>query len=556
MADEWMNTPLATVPDHFIPHEATTPRGRPRHDNPTRRVYGVSEVREMLKVIPADDRDLWLHVCLIMGRTFNRSDEAWQVCNEWADKWDGPRDRNHDKHMRHFFYEKSQQGADRELSIGTIVKLAMDHGWIPTTGRMPLEDFYFHLGEGFLYRPTMRTCPAKDVDIGVSPRMDDGVMRKASEIIQRRRLVTCVTSHPQLAEYTPDMNLIKGELIADSGAAILNVYRHATVPLGDAAKATPWVEHCQKLFNKPGDCDQFFNFMGHRAQRQWEKIRFALMIAGEQGTGKDTAIEMAVPSIGAWNVENIPPRALQTGFNAFLACALLRVNEAADAQDQSRWMLNEQLKNIIAGTPDHATINGKYQVTQYIRLYCAVIVTTNHLLASIHIPEDDRRYDVLDCASLEEMGLGDATKRKQYFLDLWDWFYGQQGAQHIAAFLHARDLSGFSAALGQRKTAAHGEVVRAGMVGDDWLRNILDGLGDPDVLRTDWILERAVGMNEVKADVRGKMAHALRRAGYEAHSNPQYRDGRWRINGVLCRVYKKRGFTVQGKWQDKLELKP
>jgi hypothetical protein len=554
MADEWMNITIATVPEHLIPHEEN--RGRPRKDDPTRRKYGLSEVKDMLAVIPADDRDLWLHVGIILGRTFQCSDDAWQVYIEWADKWEGARDQNHDKHMRHFFYAKSQEGADRELSIGTIVKLAMEHGWAPTTGRISLDALYYHVGHGYLYRPTMETWPAKDTDIAVSPMMDDGVMRKATEILQRRRLVTCVTSHPQLAEYTPDRNIVKGELVADSGAAILNLYRHATIPLGEAALATPWVEHCQRLFTKPGDCDQFFNFMAHRVQRPWEKMRFALLIGGEQGTGKDTAIEMCVPAIGAWNVENITPRALQSSFNAYLVCALLRVNEAADAHDQSRWMLNEQLKNIIAGTPDHATINGKYQLTQHVRLYCAVLVTTNHLLTSVHIPEDDRRYDVIECATRKEMGLGDAEKRREYFSSLWKWFDEQKGAQHVAAFLHQRDLSGFSAALGQRKTAAHMEIVQHGMSGDEWLRDIVDEMGNPPVLIGNGILERAVGMGWLKKDAQAKLGYGLRRMGYQVLSNPHYGDGRWKLNGVLCRVYKHRDHRPKPEpdWQEVLEI--
>lgn len=350
--------------------------------------------------------------------------------------------------------------------------------------------------------------------------------------------------------------MVKGELVADPGAAILNVYRHATIPLGDAALATPWVEHCKTIFNKPGDCDQFFNVMAHRVQKPWEKLRFAPLIGGGQGIGKDTAIEMCIPSIGDWNVENIAPRALQTAFNAYLVCALLRINEAADAQDQSRWMLNEQLKNLIAGTPDHATINGKYQCTQHIRLYCAVLITTNHLLTSIHIPEDDRRYDVIECATRAEMGLADAAVYRDYFAGLWEWFYKKDGAQHVAAFLHARDLSGFSAALGQRKTAAHQEVVRSGMAGDEWLRDIVDGLGWPPLLRGDWILERAVGMGERKADVLARMRYAPGRLGYVTLNNPTYGDGRWKVNGVLCRVYRRQDYTPRPEpnWQAMLDL--
>jgi hypothetical protein len=540
----WMNwgTALAPVPAYLIPPpDETPPRGRPRKDDLLRRKYGLSEVREMLAVIPADDRDLWLKFGIVLGRTFQCSEEAWQVYNEWADKDDGPRDGNHEKHMRDFFYTKSQESADHALSIGTIVKIAKDHGWVPTTGRISIEALYYHVGHGYLYRPTMETWPEKDTNIAVSPMMDDGVMRKATEILQRRRLVTCVTSHPQLAEYTPDMNVVKGELVADPGAAILNVFRHSTIVLGDAALAMPWVEHCERIFNKPGDCDQFLDFMAHRVQRPWEKIRFALLIGGEQGTGKDTAIEMCVPAIGPWNTENIAPRVIQTPFNAYLVSVLLRINEAADAQDQSRWMLNEQLKNIIAGTPDHATINGKYQLTQHVKLYCAVIVTTNHLLSSIFIPQDDRRFDVIECATKSEMGLADDAKRRTYFEKLWGWFYNEDGARHVAAFLHARDLTKFSPNNGQRKTAAHRLVVQHGLSGDEWFLDALEADDNPDLFRSDVLILRATHNGEDAAGVRGKLPYVAERHGYRRFPSST-KDGRWlNGDGKKCALFVRQG---------------
>ena len=149
---------------------------------------------------------------------------------------------------------------------------------------------------------------------------------------------------------------MKGELVENQGAATLNVFRHPTIVLGDPALAHPWVDHCRLVFDKPGDADQFFNYMAHLVQHPGVKPRFALLIGGEQGTGKDTAVEFCVPAIGDWNVESIGPAHLQSQFNAFLACTLLRVNEAMNTHDQSRWMLNEQLKVIIAGNPDHAAL--------------------------------------------------------------------------------------------------------------------------------------------------------------------------------------------------------
>ena len=72
--DNWGGT-LVAVPDHMSRHKET--RGRPRKDDIYRGKYTIEQVRGMLEVIPADDRDLWRNVGIILGREFKRADEAW-----------------------------------------------------------------------------------------------------------------------------------------------------------------------------------------------------------------------------------------------------------------------------------------------------------------------------------------------------------------------------------------------------------------------------------------------------------------------------------------------
>ncbi|MFA5921625.1 MAG: bifunctional DNA primase/polymerase [Methylococcaceae bacterium] len=94
--------------------------------------YTLDEVESMLEVIPSDDRTIWRSIGIILGRVFGDSDEdsAWELYNEWSDKWGGKKDNMHDKIMHEAFYVLSKKGSENELSIGTIVKLAKDHGWI------------------------------------------------------------------------------------------------------------------------------------------------------------------------------------------------------------------------------------------------------------------------------------------------------------------------------------------------------------------------------------------------------------------------------------------
>ncbi len=102
------------------------------------------------------------------------------------------------------------------------------------------------------------------------------------------------------------------------------------------------------------------------------------------------------------------------------------------------------------------------------------ILTTNHKLDGIFLPEDDRRHYVAwsDAAR--------ADFSTDYWNTLWRW-YVAGGFGHVAAYLAAFDLSGFDPKAPPPKTLAFWEIVEAGRAPEDAeLEDILDGLGNPD----------------------------------------------------------------------------
>lgn len=539
---EWINpeTKIAILPAHLSRRKEN--RGRPRRDNTYKGKYTLDQVQSMLESVPSHDRDMWRSVGVILGREYHRSDEAWKVYIEWADKDVTKKGRNHDQIMHEAFYEISQQGSTEELSIATIVKYAIENGWAPVFGEVPIEHFVFYApGNNFIYRPTISNWISTAVDAAVSPVNKDGQLLKASEWLKRNQLVTSMTCDPDLeSDYLKGYDCREGEIVIIPGAALFNTYRKPTIELGDAKLAGPFLSHIRNVFNKTGDGDQFLDYMAHRAQKPGEKPRFALLIAGGQGVGKDTAIEFCTPAIGAWNVASIEPSAFESDFNEFAATTLVRISEAANLHEMSKWAFNERTKVLIAGSPDYCKINPKYGQKYSVRMYCGVIITTNHLASGIYIPQDDRRYDVIEAATMEEMGLTDQKVRQQYFIDLWDWFLGG-GANHIAAYLHDRDISKFSASNGQRKTDAHHAVVASGLSTDAWLDDILEELGWPVGVRADTIVTKAEEAGENRNTIKQKMSSAIGRIGYICYKNPDMKDGRWRIGGKKVMVYVKSG---------------
>ena len=550
--DNWGGT-LVALPGHLARRKET--RGRPRKDDLYRGKYTIEQVRGMLEVVPADDRDLWRNVGIILGREFKRADAAWQLYNDWAATWGGTKGRGHDANMHACFYEKSQEQSDSELSLGTIIKAAMEHGWAPKRGEVPKEAFiYYGPGNNFIYRSTHTEWIAAGVDVVCSPVNEEGKIMRASEWIKIHTHATSLTSDPAIEEdYVKGINVRDGQVIHELGSAVFNTYRRPTLEPGDARLAGPFLEHCQRLFNQPGDSDQFLNYMAHRAQKPWEKPRFALLLAGGQGIGKDTMIEFCCPAFGEWNVANIEPAAFETNYNDYVAATLIRINEASNLHEMSKWAFNERTKVLIAGTPDTVRVNPKYGHQYTVRMYCGVVITTNNLATGLYIPPDDRRYDVIDCATLEDMGLGDATVRGPYFDNLWEWFHAG-GNAHILAFLLDRDLSHWSHNRGQRKTAAHREVIQSNARQDDWLDDILDAMNYPDYVRADWVTDRAEGKGEKKGDVVRKLSPTMGRMGYTRYVNPGTKDGRWRVNGTKFVLYIREGVVPEENFLDKLIL--
>jgi len=537
----WLNDlALSDLPAHLTMRAKVKP-GRPRKNDPTRRKYTIEEAQNMLQFVPPDDRDTWRKVGIILGREYARADEAWNVYKDWSDTWSGKKGRNHDEIMREAFYELSME--EGELSMGTIVYEALQNGWVPKTGQVPIEHFvYFAPANNYIYKPTGTFWPAESVNSAGQFQNVNGEIVPPTTWLKENRTVTSMTTDPLIVDQlSTGVDYRDGEVIYNDGACLYNAYRAPNVERGDPRHAGPYFDHVHKLMPSDGDADQFLDYMAHRIQNPGEKPRFALLMGGEQGIGKDTAIVMASLGIGVWNIANIEAFHLDSGFNEHASSVLVVVSEAANTHDMSKWVFNERMKVLIAGQPDYVTINPKYGHKHSCRLHCGVIITTNHLSTGLYIPDDDRRYDVINCATRREMGIGEIHARRNYFDKLWSWYENDNGAANIYAALLDRDLNAFSASTGQRSTAAHREMIQVSMVHDQWVVDAIDLLKDDALIRADslWSAVQQVDSEMQRQKFNGSAQHSLRRLGYFRLINPSIRDGRWRLpadNGKTARV--------------------
>lgn len=213
----------------------------------------------------------------------------------------------------------------------------------------------------------------------------------------------------------------------------------------------PFLAHLNRIFiNDPRDVDVFLDYMAFKMQFPGVKPRWAIVLAGEQGVGKDIAIDACWMKYGLSYINNISPNTIMSPYNDYLKCLLLRISEVADLGDINKWMFNESMKVIISGHPDRTQINPKYGVKHWLTMYNGTILTTNHLDSGcFYIPEGDRRYYVIKCATWKQLNLNFA-QRADYFDNLFNWFStpdeeGVTGYDKIGNYLlWCRDTSNFN----------------------------------------------------------------------------------------------------------------
>jgi hypothetical protein len=217
---------------------------------------------------------------------------------------------------------------------------------------------------------------------------------------------------------------------------------------------------------------------------------------------------------------------------------VLRVNEVRDLGDTSRFDFYEHMKIYCAAPPDSLRVNEKYIPQYWVPNCCGVVTTTNHKTDGIFLPADDRRTFVA-WSDLE------ANDFKQVYWDkLWNFYVGEGGYGHVAAYLAQKDISKFNPNAPPAKTAAFWAIVDANRAPEDAeLADVLDRMGKPRAVTLDQIKGATKGgVNEFRLwinDRRNRRAipHRLEKCGYTAVRNDAASDGLWKIGGRRQVVY-------------------
>ena len=550
---QWLlkhTAPFAEWPDFLLSgrKKADVPKPKRKRIAPKLQRYTLGQIAEALKHVSADNRDVWRSIGIILGREYGQREDAWVLYCEWSDTWTGKKDKNHDKTMREAFYELPNKNANGpELTIGTLILWAEEGGW-KARREAELENFfYIYPAAKFLYQPSGALWTPEAVNAAQPPVVVDqkdgkDVRVPAARWLAQNRGIQSMVFDPSLPGVVEDVVAREQGMVAEVGARTLNTYFPSMLKLGDSTKAKPYVEHVRLLYPRAEIADHILDYLAFKVQFPGVKVRHALLIGGDPGVGKDTIIDAVIPAFGQWNVGEISPNDIFDKFNDYKPKVLIRVSEVADLHDNiSRFKFYEATKNLIAGNPDWTGVNPKYGVKYSVRNVAGVVMTTNYINVGLHLAPDDRRHFVAETARSSRLWRT-MEERELYFKTLWNWLY-EGGFAHVAAYLHARDVKRFDPNAPPLKTEAFYNLASSSAVSDVWLIDILEALGEPDLVRVDEVRAKLSHTTINEQAISKNLPHSMQRLGYEVSRDPRnLKDGRRtfvdsvRINGITTEV--------------------
>jgi len=210
----------------------------------------------------------------------------------------------------------------------------------------------------------------------------------------------------------------------------------------------------------------------------------------------------------------------------------MRVSEARDIGEVSKFQFYEKTKTLGAAPPDTLRVNQKYMPAYEIVNVLGVIITTNYKTDCIYLPADDRRHyvcwsDVQPSVFDSSPGAGDASK---YFDAMYRWYEKERGYEDIAAYLRNLDLSDFNPKAPPLKTPAFWAIVDAGRSPEESeIADVLDRMNHPPAITIGRLADAAgTDLENFLRDRKNRKTASFRivAAGYEVVRNDAAQDDR------------------------------
>ena len=187
------------------------------------------------------------------------------------------------------------------------------------------------------------------------------------------------------------------------------------------------LNHIQYL--SPEYADIILDYLAYNVQFSGQKIHWALLIQGKQGTGKSAIGLMMSKILGEHNVVSPDNEKIHEKYTEWQINKLLVVIEELMAKNRVQ-LINKLKPMITQGVTD---VREMYTPSYEIENCYNFLIFTNHRDA-IFLEKDDRRYCII---------FSDAEpKDKAYYNQLFDFI--EKKAGFFLYYLQKRDLSGFN----------------------------------------------------------------------------------------------------------------
>ena len=226
-----------------------------------------------------------------------------------------------------------------------------------------------------------------------------------------------------------------------------NSYRPSQYSQKQTSKTRPthWQEYLDRLMPREHNCtdnqgktflqqDYFEAFIAQRLQQPSQPPLIAVLLRGEQGTGKNYWMDNIMrPLLGSNNFKAVSLSDITGKFTSDLySSVLVHIEEINDTRGKAA----EKLKKLI--TEETARTEAKYQNAKVMNKYFSIVASSN-VQDPVRIEANDRRYFVPVYSTHKE----NADETKSFFVRFTDWLE-TEGLQELTDYFYSLDISGFN----------------------------------------------------------------------------------------------------------------
>jgi hypothetical protein len=289
----------------------------------------------------------------------------------------------------------------------------------------------------------------------VNTRLDYAIKREAFNA-KFDREGECVTAEMSASQYA--LNAVKIKTVVDvmywpgasrlfehEGKAMLNTHVDRgvkpLVPVEGSGVINRFLQHVALVLPDEREREILLDWMCFVCQNPGQRVNWALLLQGAQGTGKTYFVNVLQAVLGR-NVSNLDPSSIAGRFTGWAHGSTVVAIEEIRISGTNKYEILDRMKPFL--TNETVSIEEKGRDHRTVPNFSSYFLLTNHADA-IPIGVGDRRYCVLYSDVQSEGQLYDVMGGKEgnerYFDDLFGDINSERGAGELAWYLKNRQVS-------------------------------------------------------------------------------------------------------------------